>query len=279
MPARNALRLAFIGFGEVGARFTRDLVTLPEIEITAYDILADNPATAPAWQAKARAAGATPMKTAAEACAGASLVISAVTASQTENVAKTAAAFMKQGQVLLDVNSASPGTKQRASAHITGCGADYVEAAVMAPVLKLGIQVPILAGGPRAAEIADKLNALGFSIDPVATEIGRASSMKLCRSIIIKGLEALMVDCARASKAADVQAEVFASLAGTFPSIDWPALAEDMAERVATHGVRRSAEMFEAAAMLNELGVHPGLATAVAEAQLRGAKPKPKPQA
>lgn len=275
MPARNALRLAFIGFGEVGARFTRDLVSRPEIEITAYDILVEDPLTAAAWEARARAAGATPMRSAAEACAGAAIIISAVTASQTENVAAGAAKFMKKGQVLVDVNSASPGTKQRASAHVTASGAEYVEAAVMAPVLKLGISVPILAGGPRAADMAEKLNALGFSIDPVATEIGRASSMKLCRSIIIKGLEALMVDCARASSAADVQTEVFASLAGTFPSIDWHAMAEDMAERVATHGVRRSAEMVEAAAMLDELGVHPGLATAVAEAQLRGAKNKP----
>ena len=275
MSDRNALRLAFIGFGEVGSRFARDLVNRPDIELTAYDILMDSPATAAAWQAKARAAGVVPFATASEACAGAALIISAVTASQAEPVARAAAGFLRKGQVLVDVNSASPGTKQRASAHVTACGADYVEAAVMAPVLKLGIQVPILAGGGRAAEIAAQLNALGFNIDAVATEIGRASSMKLCRSIIIKGLEALMVDCARASEAANVQAEVFASLAGTFPSIDWHALSADMAERVATHGVRRSAEMFEAAAMLDELGVHPGLAKAVAEAQLRGAKPKP----
>jgi 3-hydroxyisobutyrate dehydrogenase-like beta-hydroxyacid dehydrogenase len=111
-----------------------------------------------------------------------------------------------------------------------------------------------------------------MNLTPVATEFGRASAMKLCRSIMIKGLEALMVDCAAASEAQDVKDYVFGSLAETFPSIDWPALAENMRERVATHGVRRSAEMFEAGEMLSAIGMDPGLANAVAEAQLRGAR-------
>lgn len=275
MPGRNTLRLAFIGYGEVGTRFTRDLLQRPDVSIVAYDILADQPAKAEAWRAKARAAGATPANSAAEACADASIIISAVTASEAENVARSAAAFLRKGQVFVDVNSASPGTKQRASAYITATGADYVEAAVMAPVLAPGITVPMLAGGVLAAETAERLNALGFRIEPVATEIGRASSMKLCRSIVIKGLEALMVDCAAACKAAGVEDQVFGSLDASYPSINWRKLAEDMGERVATHGVRRSAEMFEAAAMLEEFGVNPGLAKAVAEAQLRGAKNKP----
>lgn len=275
MSGRNTLRLAFIGYGEVGTRFTRDLVQRPDVSITAYDILVDTPATAEAWRARARAAGAVPANSAAEACADAALVISAVTASEAENVAKVAAAFLRPGQVFVDVNSASPGTKQRAAAHITAVGAAYVEAAVMAPVLAPGIAVPMLAGGVRAAEVAEQLNALGFRIEAVATEIGRASSMKLCRSIVIKGLEALMVDCAAACKAAGVEDQVFGSLDASYPSINWRRLAEDMGERVATHGVRRSSEMFEAAAMLEEFGVNPGLAKAVAEAQLRGAKKKP----
>ncbi len=275
MPGANTVRLAFIGYGEVGTRFTRDLLQRPDISITAYDILADDPATAAHWQAKARTAGATPFASAAAACADATIVISAVTASEAENVARTAATFLRPGQVLVDVNSASPGTKQRASGYVTAAGADYVEAAVMAPVLAPGIRVPILAGGPRAREISEQLNALGFNMDPVAEEIGRASAMKLCRSIVIKGLEALMVDCAAACKAAGVEDQVFGSLDASYPSINWRKLAEDMGERVATHGVRRSAEMFEAAAMLQEIGVNPGLATAVAEAQLRGARKKP----
>jgi 3-hydroxyisobutyrate dehydrogenase-like beta-hydroxyacid dehydrogenase len=144
----------------------------------------------------------------------------------------------------------------------------------MAPVKKPGIRVPILAGGMCAEETAERLNALGFNIKPISPEIGHASATKLCRSIIIKGLEALLVDCANASAHAGVQDKVFASLQETFPSIDWHALAEDMQERVATHGKRRSEEMREAGEMLADFGFDAELAFAVANAQARGAKPR-----
>jgi 3-hydroxyisobutyrate dehydrogenase-like beta-hydroxyacid dehydrogenase len=139
-------------------------------------------------------------------------------------------------------------------------------------VLKPGLAVPILAGGPAAEAAARLLNPLGMKLTPVATEHGRASAMKLCRSIVIKGLEALMVDCAAASARWDVADVVYASLGETYPSIDWAALAANMGERVATHGVRRAAEMREAADMLAELGLDDSLARAVADAQQRGAR-------
>ena len=197
-----------------------------------------------------------------------------MTASQAEAVAETARDWLKPGQIFVDVNSAAPSTKQRAAKHVEAAGADYIEAAVMAPVLKPGLQVPILSGGPRAAEVSTRLNALGMNLTPVSDTHGIASAMKLCRSIIIKGLEALMVDCAEASERWGVKDPVFASLHATFPSIDFHALAADMRERVATHGVRRSAEMAEAGEMLAALGMNPDLALAVSAAQWRGAKPK-----
>jgi 3-hydroxyisobutyrate dehydrogenase-like beta-hydroxyacid dehydrogenase len=130
--------------------------------------------------------------------------------------------------------------------------------------------VPILAGGPAAEQASTLLNSFGFNLTPVAAEYGKASAIKLCRSIVIKGLEALIVDCAAAVQRAGIDREVYASLAETFPSIDWAKLASDMAERVATHGVRRSAEMREAAEMFREMGLDDSLARAVADAQARG---------
>ncbi len=196
---------------------------------------------------RAAALGVELRNSAAGAGSGADVVISAVTASEAEAVAEKAASWLAPGQLFLDVNSAAPSTKQRAASHVSASGAHYVECAVMAPVLKPGLAVPILAGGPEAEAAAALMNGLGMAITPVAREYGRASAMKLCRSIVIKGLEALMVDCAAACEGYGVTDPVFASLAETFPSIDWHALAANMRERVATHGVRRAAEMREAA--------------------------------
>jgi len=270
---KNTLRIAFIGFGEVGRRFADDLRGNPALALSTYDILREDVAKRVAYESAARERSVEARESARAACEGAHLVISAVTAANAEKVAAEAAGFLKSGQIFFDVNSASPGTKKRASSHLENAGADYVEGAMMAPVKKPGIRVPILAGGERAEQTAERLNALGFNLKAISSEIGHASATKLCRSIIIKGLEALLVDCAKASAHAGVQENVFASLRETFPSIDWHALAEDMKERVATHGKRRSEEMREAGEMLADFGFDPDLAIAVANAQARGAKP------
>jgi 3-hydroxyisobutyrate dehydrogenase-like beta-hydroxyacid dehydrogenase len=269
----NRLRIGFIGFGEVGQTFSRGLLGSGKVEIAAWDVKFRD-ASGAGNLAAAATLGVRAATSAAEAARDAAILFSAVTASEAENVAREAAGYLRPGQMFVDVNSAAPTTKIRAAEAVGGAGGDYIEAAVMAPVLAPGIRVPILSGGPKAAEASALLNDLGMNLTAVSESYGRASAMKLCRSIIIKGLEALMVDCTAASEAWGVKGEVFASLAASYPSIDWHAMSENMLERVATHGVRRSAEMAEAADMVDALGLHPGLALAVADAQLRGAKPK-----
>jgi 3-hydroxyisobutyrate dehydrogenase-like beta-hydroxyacid dehydrogenase len=271
MPPTNTLRLAFIGFGELGQRFCRDLAIGKNVALSAYDIVFDRD---PVRRRLAEAHGVTVASSAEAACAGADIVVSAVTADQVEAVAQLAAGWLQPGQLFLDVNSASPATKRRAANVIAASGASYVEGAVMAAVALPGMSVPILAGGPAATRAVDLLNPLGMNLTAVASEHGKASAIKLCRSIMIKGLEALVVDCAAAAKQWDVEAAVYASLDKTYPAIDWAALADAMGERVATHGVRRAAEMREAADMLREIGHDAGLAEAVADAQARGASKK-----
>jgi 3-hydroxyisobutyrate dehydrogenase-like beta-hydroxyacid dehydrogenase len=270
MPAANTRQIAFIGFGEVGQTFAKGLLAEDDVHIAAYDILVGQRA-GERLAARAAELGVKLHASPLAATRDAQVVISAVTASQAELVAEAARTYLAPSQIFLDVNSAAPSTKQRAARHVEAARGHYVEGAVMAPVLKPGLKVPILAGGPHAADAAELLNKLGMNLTPVSIEHGVASAMKLCRSIIIKGLEALMVDCAAASDAWGVKDPVFASLAETFPSIDWHALADNMRERVATHGVRRSAEMREAGEMLAALGIDPALAHAVADAQFRGA--------
>lgn len=268
---RVAMKIALVGYGEVGQIFARELLAGGADEVRAYDILLAQPERSAAHRAAAERDGVKLASSAAEAADGADVVISAVTAASVKDVAKEASGYLKEGQFFFDINSASPGTKTEAAGMVTPTGAAYVEGAVMAPVPGPGIKVSILGGGPRAEDLAPKLNALGMNIRPVSREYGRASAMKLCRSIMIKGLEALIVDCAKAAKSWNVEDEVFGSLTESFPSIDWPKLAVTMAGRVNQHGVRRGAEMREAGMMLADLGMVEDLAVAVAAAQERGA--------
>jgi 3-hydroxyisobutyrate dehydrogenase-like beta-hydroxyacid dehydrogenase len=266
--------LAIIGFGEVGKLFSRQFLERGDCSVAVFDLLFADPEKGPAMHAAAKEIGVRVASNPADAAKDARVVMSAVTASSVQGVADAAAGYLHQGQYFFDVNSASPVTKKNAAAKVNAAHAKYVEGAVMQPVGGIGIKVPILGGGPYAVELATLMNGLGMNITPVTTEPGRASAMKLCRSIVIKGMEAIMVDCAAAAKHWGVEDEVFASLNQTWPSIDFRELAEYMGERVATHGVRRAAEMREAAMMVEDLGMNPGLAAAIADAQERGAKKK-----
>lgn len=270
----NKTHLAFIGFGEVGQLFSRQLLAHDHVAIAIWDLKLADPETVPAMIARAKEIGVRIATSAADAAKGTTLVISAVTASAAEDVAREAAGYLVPGQVLFDLNSASPTTKTRAAAALTARGLSYVEGAVMAPVAAPGITVQILTGGPEAAAISETLNALGMNLRPVSDTVGRASATKLCRSIMIKGLEALIIDCDRAAKHWGVKDDVFASLAVTFPSINWPELAEVMAGRVRQHGVRRAAEMRECGAMLDEIPLDGGLARAIADSHERFATTK-----
>lgn len=266
------LSLAFIGFGEVGQTFAKGLLRKGGVRIAAYDLLFDHPEKRRAPIAVAEALGVRVAADAADASLGARVVVSAVTAAAALEVASAAGRYLRPGQIFLDVNSASPRTKKAAAEHVAAADAEFVEGAVMAAVAGPGIGVPILAGGPAAAAATEILNPLGMNLAPVAAEIGRASATKLARSIVMKGLEAALVQSSLAARRWGVEAEVIASLQETYPGIDWRGAVGNAGERVARHGIRRAEEMREAGAMLEELDLDPGLCLAVAAVQERGAR-------
>jgi 3-hydroxyisobutyrate dehydrogenase-like beta-hydroxyacid dehydrogenase len=202
-----------------------------------------------------------------ELCERSDLVISAVTASNTLSVAQEAAQHLGAGSVFLDLNSASPGTKQQAAAVVDAAGADYVEAGVMTSVPPYGIRVPMLLGGRQAAALAQLLNAWGMDTKAVSENLGVASAIKMCRSVMIKGLEAMVIESFTAARAHGVEDAVIASLRETFPGIDWEKQAAYFFQRVIEHGRRRAEEMREVAVTVREAGLEPWSAAGTAERQ------------
>jgi 3-hydroxyisobutyrate dehydrogenase-like beta-hydroxyacid dehydrogenase len=144
----------------------------------------------------------------------------------------------------------------------------FVEAAVMAPVSPQRLKVPMLLGGVRAATVAGRLQALGMNVRPVSERIGVASAIKMCRSVIIKGLEAIAVESMFTARRYGAEKEVLESLAATYPGMGWDgALPDYLISRVAEHGKRRAAEMREAAQAVADAGLEPLTALATARRQ------------
>jgi 3-hydroxyisobutyrate dehydrogenase-like beta-hydroxyacid dehydrogenase len=203
----------------------------------------------------------------AELAASADCIVSAVTASQAVPVAQACAPAIKQGCWFLDFNSASPGAKQRAAALIDGAGGRYVEGAVMTSVPPYRIKVPLLLGGSSARELAPFLVTLGFDAKVASDELGVASAVKMCRSIMIKGLEAMVIESFTTARAYGVEDAVLASLAETFPGINWEKQGAYFFQRVIEHGRRRAEEVREVAETVREAGLTPWSAQGTAERQ------------
>ena len=260
----SRFRLGLIGFGEVGQIFGVGLRATME-GVSAWDVKFNDEATRAEALSAAQAVGVRLCGSLSELCQNASLIVSAVTASQTLQVATDAARHMAPGSVFLDLNSASPGTKQKAAAMIEAAGGHYLEAAVMTSVPPYGVRVPMLLGGPHAERLLPALQTIGLDVRVVSTQLGVASATKMCRSVMIKGMEALVIESFTAARQHGVEAEVIASLQETFPAIDWAQQGRYFFSRVAQHGRRRAEEMREAAQTVKEAGFDPVMATAIAE--------------
>ncbi len=260
-------RIAFIGLGEAATAFVEGWGAGRAASVRAYDIKSASADTAPEIADRAARLGVTACASAAEALDGADLVFCTVTADQAVAAAESYAPDLPNGALWCDLNSCAPASKARAARAVIAAGGRYLDVAVMAPVYPKRNMVPCLLAGPEAREVAPLLQALPMNVKVAGDTVGRASSIKLVRSIMVKGMEALTAECVLAAVAAGVEDEVFPSLKEGHPKIDVPSRAAYNFERSLVHGVRRGAEMDEAARMLSDMGLDGGMSAAAANWQ------------
>lgn len=259
------MQIALIGYGEVGRILAEDLRARGS-EVAAFDLkLAGE--IGRALREHAAQHGAVLATSHGEAVHRADLVISAVTASQTVAVATACAPALAAGAFFLDFNSASPGAKIDAARAVNAAGGRYVEGAVMTSIPPYRIKVPLLLGGPDAAALEPVLAGLGFAAKIASTTLGVASATKMCRSVMIKGLEAMVIESFTTARHYGVEDALIASLVETFPGIDWEKQAAYFFQRVIEHGRRRSEEVREVAQTVREAGLEPWSAAGTAERQ------------
>lgn len=271
------MQIAFIGMGEAGSALVQGWGTALAGQIRAYDIKSDVPATAAEIETRCARLGIRACASAAEAIDGADLVFCTVTADQAVIAAQTGAATLSQGAVWLDLNSCAPSSKQHSAGIVEAAGGRYLDVAVMAPVHPKLNMVPCLLSGAHAATLAAVMEALPMAVRVVNGPVGAASSIKMIRSVMVKGLEALTAECVLAAVAAGVEDEVLGSLMKSHPGTDWPTASAYNFERAIVHGARRAAEMEEAAKTLEDLGLYSDVTQGTIRWQRRlaGAIPAP----
>ena len=265
MTRRNTPRVSFIGFGEAGQAIASGLRETGIERIAAWDILFPEPA-GERLRAAGEKIGVRLANSAADAVAETDMIISAVTAASSVEAARSVALHLTGSPYYLDINSVSPGRK-RDTAKLLGEHARYVDVAVIAPIHPARHRTPLLISGPHAEEISPLLRELEMQLSVVGPDTGDAAAIKMIRSVMIKGLEALTLECFLAATRAGVLDEVTVSLKNNYPTLDWTKIADYNLERMASHGERRAAEMEESAATLRELGLDPLMVDATVKRQ------------
>lgn len=258
--------VGLIGFGEAGSTFALagDWAAAAHV----YDAKTECATTRDAMLAAYAQAGVLPARFMEDALDGVALILSLVTADQALVVAEAAAALIAPGAIFCDMNSVAPQTKQAAAQVIEAAGAHYVDVAVMAPVDPARLNVPLLLSGEKAGVAEARLRALGFAkTRVVGANVGRASSIKMIRSVMVKGIEALTAECVLAADAADVLDEVLASLDASEKAKPWAERADYNLDRMLVHGLRRAAEMEEVVKTLEGLGTGAAMTRGTVERQ------------
>ena len=266
MTRPNTPRVCFIGFGEAGQALASGLRDAGVQGLSAWDILFPVPA-GEALRAAADRMGVRRGASAGDAVKDADLIVAAVTAVSSLDAAQAAKPFLRRDQYYLDINSVSPARKQLTGKLIDEAGR-YVDMAVMAPVHPARHQTPSLLSGPHAASVEPILLALDMKVSVAGPTVGAAAAIKMVRSVMVKGLEALTLECFLAARRTGVEDEIIASLSKSYPGLDWPKLVEYNLERMANHGIRRAHEMEEVADTLHELGIDPHMTAGTIRRQL-----------
>ena len=265
-------RIGFIGFGEAGFHIASGLQTAGVSGISAFDIHASHPTLGPLIQQRAATSQTQLVLSSEQLAASCEILFSAVTASSARDAASQTTNYLTARHTYVDLNSISPNLKREIQALVEPTGARFVEAAVMAPVPPYGHRVPMLLGGSSARQFSESLSPYGMRFEVVSDAIGTAVAVKMCRSIVVKGLEALLFECVMGASRYGAEDRVFASLQESFPGIDWKNLANYVVGRVVVHGERRAREMEEVAETLRSSGVEPIMAEATARLQAWSAR-------
>lgn len=258
-------KIGFVGFGEAAYHFAKGLRGEGVGTIYAFDIHANHPALGAKIQARAKETGTTLVDSSSELAAAVDVLISAVTADQAVKAAEQTSLYLTTRHLYADLNSISPKAKEGVAKAVTAQGAEFCEIAVMGPIPGYGHKAPLLLGAAGALRFQELFAPLGLRMEIVSTDVvGRAAAVKMFRSVVYKGIEALLFECVLGAGQYGAEERVFASLKESLPGVDWKKLADYMVGRVVVHGERRAREMDEVAKTLEELGIEPMMASATA---------------
>jgi 3-hydroxyisobutyrate dehydrogenase-like beta-hydroxyacid dehydrogenase len=251
-------RIGLIGVGEAGAAIAAGLRDEHDLSLVGYDANGQHEVV----RRRAARAGVELVADLGQLADRTAVLLCLASAKVAVPIAEQVSPHLRADHVYVDLNSASPEVKRTVGDIVAATGAGYVDGAIMAAVPPNRHKVPTLLSGDGATRLVELLAPLGFELEVLGERPGQASAVKMFRSLLVKGLEALLLECAVGAEAYGATDRVLSSMNGTLPTEDWRQLAAYLLERTVGHGARRAEELRQVAATLADAGVEPLLAEA-----------------
>jgi len=261
--SKNYKTIGFVGYGELGQCITAGL-SAAGADVGVFDLFVEAPETVKSLQDKADQAGIILAKTRAELAERSDIFISAVTCSDAVTAARQMAPYLSEKHIYVDLNSTSPAVKKDVCAVIEGAGAKFVEIGVLGGIPTMGYKVSLLLCGDEAETVAACLSGFGMDTECIIGKTGAAAAVKMFRSIVVKGIEALFLECVLAAEPYGATEQVLETIEQNYPGVGKD-LANFFMTRTANHAERRSHEMEEVAETLRAMGLDPIMAEASAK--------------
>lgn len=255
--------LGFMGFGEAAPAIAEGLAEAGAENLYAFDIACE--ATPGRFARRAARSGTKMLQSPAELAASCKLIFSLVTCTEAVTAATSIAGHLTPAHIYVDMNSASPEVKREVGGIVERGGAQFIEAAVMSVVPPLRHRVPVLLCGKAAPELVSTLDPFGMNLEVLGERIGAASATKMFRSIMVKGMQSLFIECVLAARHFGAEKRVLDTVTASYPGIDWNEFANYLIGRSALHAGRQSHEMEEVSHTLESIGELPIMARATAE--------------
>ncbi|MFQ5834962.1 MAG: prephenate dehydrogenase/arogenate dehydrogenase family protein [bacterium] len=265
MTISKQIKIGLIGFGKVGSEFSKGFQQSGLFEVWVYDKILRDPlrkrrVEERATELNVKLAGDN--KSLTKAC---EIILSTVTVDAAVEVAKKTAPFLNEQKTYVDLNSTSPGIKREIAHIIEKTGANFIEGAILGTISSYGLQVPIMVCGKRVEKFQNLMNRMGMNITYVGQVIGKASTIKMLRSVFAKGVEALLLEMLQGAARYDVQNYVMEDICKYMDSNSFLLIASNWLTTHAVHAERRFREMEQVIKTLEEIGINPVMATATRE--------------
>lgn len=247
--------IAVIGFGEAGTIIAEGCLTgskrrHEDTACHAWDIRMRDAAVRGDLRTKADGLGVVLHETTGEWLADMDVVFSLVFGGVARNVALEILPRLKKGAVYIDLTTSVPGDMREAASAFAERGAGFIDGTALGSFRTNGITVPFVLSGTDVEFWSAWMNSLGFATTPVPGAAGNASCVKLLRSILAKGLEALAIECFTAAEAMGLR-ETMTSAFNDFDLRPLVAALEDMGASHIPHCKRRLDEIDHALHMLD----------------------------